>query len=317
MRQIIVDAERCQNVADIINGLRFLHPEGYRPKTLGREKDLFFLYIMVGVCHQINWNFLMAALEKIKALYPEKFTLEYMQGLTHGELLQWLSGYPKLERLSPQFRRAEFIRGMCRLLLEKYGGSVATLLQNAQGKIGGENGLYSLLAECEAYGEDPLKKKATLFVELVDRWGLGEFSDWENYIPPIDYHICRIAIRSGLLVVQDNKLLSWLQNQTPVSEAEDLAIRSAAIEAIIEVSQRTEQSTPKDIQALLWAVARDCCHEEELKCEECSLADCSVRNYIPKMNCGGRCLFRSVCCAANDEPALRLIREQNFVTTWY
>lgn len=317
MGRINVDTERCRRIITVVDGLHSATPEGFRPKSLGHEEDLFFTYIITGICHQINWNFLMGALERVRAQWPEKFTPKYMERLTHEELCQWLAGYSKPWRLGRRFKRAKFVRGMCELLLDGYGGSIADLVDGTRGRLAGSGGLYARLSKCEAYCEDPLWKKASVFAELITRWGLAEFEDWEKYIPPIDYHICRLALRSGMLVVEDEGLSKMLAAYAPASEEDDTAIRWMAIVAIEEMEEHTKKSSKMDIQGLLWALGRDCCHEDGPHCDGCNLQDCSVCKYYPDIRCEGFCPLRSVCRAANEEPALRSIREQNFITTWY
>lgn len=146
---------------------------------------------------------------------------------------------------------------------------------------------------------------------------MADFTDWENYIPPIDYHISRIAIKTGVLVVQDEELLGMLRSRTPVSKEDDFEIRSAAIEAVGEMARHATQSSATDLQGLLWALGLDCCHEDEAHCFSCPTEDCSALKYYPQLRCEGLCPLQSVCRAANDAPALRSIREQNFITTWY
>lgn len=310
-----LDKDRTQKVANVINQLKFAHPKSFRPRKINRESDLLLLYILVGICHQINWNFLMGALDKIRIKTPSKFTPEYLAKISHEELTSWLSAYPKKERLSKKMKRAELVRNMAKFLLDKYKGKISNLANKSSSKMGGENGMYTLLAKTIAYGEDPLRKKATVFIDLADELNLVRFSDWENYIPPIDYHIARILLRSGVVKVLDKKLLSKLISYRSVTKKEDLAIRQACIDAIILMSGKKDKRRKK-VQGILWALGRDCCHEDFPKCENCQLKDCVSKDYI-KNDCNGECFLKEACFAFNEDKSFLKLREENFISTWY
>lgn len=310
-----IDKPRARRIAKFVNFLQFAHPEGFSPRRISKESDLLLLYILVGICHQINWNFLMNAIDEIRIKSPSKFTPEYLNQIGHEELISWLSAYSKKERLYPKMKRAELVRDMAKFLMEKYDGKILNLASESSSKMGGRNGMYTLLAKTIAYGEDPLRKKATVFIDLADELGLVKFSDWENYIPPIDYHISRIFLRTGVIKVLNKQLLIKLMKYQPVHKAEDLAIRKSCIDAIIFMSGK-DGKRRKKIQGIFWALGRDCCHENGPNCENCQLAECACKRYITN-NCYRGCFLRKVCRAFKEDKTFLKLREQNFITTWY
>lgn len=278
------------------------------------EKELFRLFTVVAICHQINWNFLMQTLEQIQKDYPLKFTPSYMQDISDDEIFDWLSGYPKKWRLEKRFERGELIRDMCKVLVDKYEGRVESLLKATEDRMGGENGLYSLLKDFKAYGGDPLCKKSAVFIDLIDRFGLWEFSDWNNYIPPIDYQIVRIALRNGVVSIKDPELFEKLRENSPVSQEEDTIIRSVVIDALKEISAVSNKHT-RDLQGFYWVLGRECCDPDNPRCILCKASNCSVLTYM-NIDCQRRCPLFSVCEAVKNKKLLK-IREQNFITTFY
>lgn len=312
---IKLDKTRVRKINKLIKPLKFAHPSGFRPKKINKESDLLHLYILVGICHQINWNFLMESLDEIRIKTPPKFTPEYLSKITHKELTSWLSAYPKKQRLSKEMKRAALVRDMAKLLIKKYNGKVMNLARKSAGKLGGKNGIYALLSETITYGEDPLKKKATVFIDLAEELGLIKFSDWKNYIPPIDYHMARIFMRCGAVRILNKQLLKKLQAYKPTTKEEDLIIRQACIDAITNMAGKNYKKRKK-LQGIFWALGRDCCHEDGPNCENCQLKDCDCKKYIAN-NCRRTCFLKEACLAFNEDQSFLELREQNFISTWY
>ena len=313
MAKVVINKEKCKEVAALMRDFSFEHPEA-KKGFQDSEKELFYLFIVVGICHQINWNFLVQALKKIREQFPSKFTPEYMQNVSDEEVFGWLADYPKKWRLGKRFKRGELVRDMCGELVQKYEGKVENVLKKSGNRMGNDNGLYSLLKDFQAYGEDPLCKKSAVFIDLIYRFGLWNFSDWENYIPPIDYQIVRIALRNGVISVEDSELFEKLKNNLPATQENDIAIRSAVIDALKEISASSGKHT-KDLQGFYWAIGRECCDPDNPSCVFCENPNCSVSAYM-NINCGRKCPFVSVCTAREDEKLLK-IREHNFETTFY
>lgn len=313
MKKIVLDKNQCKKIANVMKSFEFEHPEKNK-EVANLEENLFYYFILVGICHQINWNFLSEALRKVQVQSPKKFTPSYLQNVSNEELYDWLSDYSKKWRLDKRFRRSELVRNMAKILVKKYKGKVKNLLKSAGDKLGGKKGLYSLLESFEAYGEDPLCKKSAVLIDILDRFNLWEFNDWENYIPPIDYHIVRIALRNGVLEVKDEMLLKKLKEGEPATKEEDIIIRSAVINALKEITKYSGKPT-KDIQGFYWALGRDRCDSENPSCVTCNASNCSASVYMD-IECDNCCPLSTACQALDDKDLLRL-KEHNFETTFY
>lgn len=313
MEKIVVNKEKCREVALAMRNFSFEHPEAKR-EVQDLEKELFYLFVVVSICHQINWDFLMKALKRIQTDYPLKFTPQYIQNISDKEIYNWLSVYPKKWRLEKRFKRGKFLRDMCGVLMRKYNGKVENILKTSGNRMGGENGLYALLKDFQAYGEDPLSKKSAVFIDLIERFGLWRPNDWQNYIPPIDYHKIRIAFRNGIVKTKETELLEKLKNNISITQEEDIIIRSAVIEALNEMA-KTSNRHPKDLQGFYWALSRDCCDPNNPRCYSCGMLDCSVSVYM-NLGCDGKCPLAYVCEATKNKNLLK-IKEPNFVTTFY
>jgi hypothetical protein len=313
MKKVAVNKEKCKKVASAMKNFSFEHPEVKR-KPGDLEKELFHLFIVVGICHQINWNFLMQALKEVQKNYPSKFTPKYMQKISDNEILNWLSGYPKKWRLEKRFRRDQLVRDMCWVLMKKYQGKVKNLLKLSKNKMGGKKGLYSLLKDFRAYGEDPLCKKSAVLIDIIERFGLWKFDDWQNYIPPIEYQIVRICLRNGVIKVKDPKILKKLEKNKPVSQTEDTLIRSAVIKALREIENFSGKHT-RDLQGFYWVLGRECCDPDKPRCYSCKSSECKMSTYM-NIDCDKKCPLANVCEAVKNKK-LMSIKEQNFETTFY
>ena len=94
--------------------------------------------------------------------------------------------------------RARLWRDLAAGLRERYDGSAGSLLATAEGRLGGQHGLVSRLAEFEAYS-DPLSKKSFLFAKIAERRGWLTVSDPESWEVCADNVLMRLALRSGLV----------------------------------------------------------------------------------------------------------------------
>ena len=106
MKKAAINKDKCKDIALTMQNFSFEHPEARR-EFQDSEKELFYLFALVAICHQINWNFLMGALRKVQKDYPAKFTPNYMKMISDKEIFDWLSDYPKKWRLDKRFKISE------------------------------------------------------------------------------------------------------------------------------------------------------------------------------------------------------------------
>ena len=90
-----------------------------------------------------------------------------------------------LDRLD---ERSELLIDISKKLVERHSGHISTLLTVSDGYLDGDQGIYNLLGNFEAYS-DPFKKKSSLFVTLAHNAGVLNIKDINNIVPIMDYHI--------------------------------------------------------------------------------------------------------------------------------
>ena len=158
-----------------------------------------------------------------------------------------------------------------------------------------------------------------VFAILTKLWGLWEATDPEEMTVGVDYHLQRIALRSGMVVILDEGLLSKLRLRRFVSEEEHQAIRYACLEAYRLVGEYSGFSQ-LEVDQLFWHLGRSCCHQDhEPACGP--RAPCSWRDGCSLMeasdySCPGSCPLDGVCRASLDLGMAKLM-EPKVITFYY
>jgi hypothetical protein len=171
--------------------------------------------------------------------------------------------------------------------------------------------LLGRLAAMPAFS-DPVQKKSHLLLIFLHERGLWPVADPENLEVAIDYHVMRVALRVGLLEVEDDALRQQLVEQRPADEALDTMVRLAVRGACRAALRATPGLTPFRLDNLLWMVGRNCCfYEHEPVCTKpgaCWKIDtCSLIVSFPH-DCGLSCPMSPVCRGARD-PDHRALHE--------
>lgn len=96
--------------------------------------------------------------------------------------------------------------------------------------------------------------------------GLWKYEDPHLLGAPVDYHEVRGHLRIGTVTVTDQALKSKLLKHEPVTAHEDIAIRTAVLEAIMLISERTGLNNPSQLHYLFWNVFRNYCTREDPNC---------------------------------------------------
>lgn len=142
------------------------------------------------------------------------------------------------ETIAGAQERARLWRNLAACLTERFEGSTVVLLNAAQSRLGGSEGLIERLAQFEAFG-DPLAKKAYLFAKIAARRGWLEVVDPECWEVCADNVLMRLGLRCGLV------------QPGPVD-----AVRAATRAALKRVAQQGGIEPPL-LDDLLWELGRD------------------------------------------------------------
>lgn len=325
---IDVDAGVARGLAARLGGLE-VNPGRLLPAPQGEEERrrlANYWFFLVAMCqHTVSlrgtiegrrlrgWDYLEAASRRSL----EMFTATQLTRLRAQELRAVFSddfeaAHSTLDRVEERLGQ---LRQCARLLLLDYGGDVNELYRHSGGRLAGEGGLLETLARFEPYS-DPLQKKSFVFLMMVGASGVWDLKDPQALRVPIDYHIMRIALRSGLVRVTDPQLAHLLRERTPVSGQVDQLVRSRVEEACDLVVEASGRSVFQ-VDLALWHIGRNCCfYEHEPYCGPCPRPErCSLVEALG-YPCPGRCPLDGACLGSRD-PAYRAYWETNIYTSYY
>ena len=311
---VTVNTQQCNHLAEALKSLTMRSdPRLFITTPLDVELRLRTFLLPVAICHQ-NHTLISKTRDLVGQDYLEHVFLA--QALTGGEIvdLDYLAHVSveslkqKLQSLftddtpeqSPMDRveeRAQFLIDIGTVLSEQYSGSLKKLVDSTQGfLINNGDGLYEQLERFEAF-RDPAKKKSSLFVKLLLEAELFTLNDPEHLIPPMDYHIQRVLLRTGSITIDDPDLALKLKQKQMLDS--DESVRTASIEAIRTIAQFSGKSL-FEIDDIFWHVGRSCCKELMLCTDHaCNKNPCTLTQALVLAS-HNRCVLQDVCMGAKD-----------------
>ena len=214
--------------------------------------------------------------------------------------------------------RIALLRDAAAVLLRDWEGSAAHMVDShqrlADDEKFGVQGILSTFDTFEGY-RDPLYKKAFVFLKILDARGIWRPADPENIMIPVDYHVTRMALRNGIVDVNDPALAEKLRNQEEATWDEQQQIRSVVLEACQTMARESGLSI-YFIDDVYFLVGRSCCHyARPPRCTSCDFTDCTVQPGFD-YTCPGKCPLATHCLGAQEEER-RTLLEPNIVTQYY
>jgi len=142
-----------------------------------------------------------------------------------------------------------------------------------------------------------------------------KIKDPENYIEPVDYHVTRVNLRNGRIIIKDNELRNKLINGISVGLEDDIEIRSAVVNAYKIISKIVGSKIM--FADFDWCIGRDCCDVDNSCCEDnsCKIKDCTPFSRL-EFICNKKCPYNGVCNGSRDS-SFRKLKEHKFETTFY
>lgn len=326
--KVRINPEQCKNVGLALKCIKVSsNPYCQKAKTPeDKEKEASFLFYVITICHDTKtlegnidgkymkgWDYLVAVLRKKQESDPDFFTPERMKNLTVDEIKPLLSTINRIEE------RVNLLNDCGKKLSEKFDGKVIRLFEMSEGFLLKKDGkgLLKLLSEFEAY-KDPLSKKSVVFLHCCSDVGLLRIKDPQNFKMPIDYHMMRVALRTGIIDVIDKELETRLKNKEPVNEKDVLMIRLKAQEAYQIISEYSMFDIPQ-LDLIFWSLGRSCCdwrHEPICGDKKCDVQNrCTLIRNV-EFDCKNSCPLDETCFGSKNHE-FRKFYEANIVTTYY
>jgi len=316
---LLVDQEQCARLAQRLDGVA-VRPEEFvvvaqTEEQKRREANLWFF--LVAICQATRtlqgyidgrwfrgWDYMVHAARRAMRAEPDYFMASRLAQANEDALRAIFSddGIPENSTLDRIGERLAQWHDASRVLLRRYHGDVMNLYHASGRLLRGEQGIMARLAEFQAYS-DPVEKKSFLFIMFAQRSGAWQIADLDNLKVAIDYHIMRIALRSGMVLLQDTDLQQRIKAKQPVTAEQDNQIREAVREAC-DVLVRNSRHSVFEVDNILWMMGRNCCfYDYDPICGShvCwRQAQCTFVRSIDYA-CPSLCLFDGVCLGSRDE----------------
>ncbi|HPE56976.1 MAG TPA: hypothetical protein P5514_01735 [Bacteroidales bacterium] len=323
---------QIDNVASVLKGAT-INPDFLGREFLhfnaDRETKLRVYFLSAAICHQtrtlqhpelnlygweyMEYGFLQLLHQKNPLLNPGYLSICSNQDV-EGLLKQTFSpdGNPENCTLDRIEERSLMLLDICRIVKARYGSRISTLIDNANGfLVNNGKGLYEILSAFMGFS-DPQKKKITFFIKLAMDAGVINIKDTENLIPIMDYHMQRVLLRTGCVVVDDPDEMIKLRAKTPVLT--DEPIRGKCIAALRLLSKKSGLEL-LSLNDIFWPLGRSCCHETTLcTTGTCAKTPCTLTQTL-SLKTHEKCLLQEVCIGSLDESVRSLY--EPFVETHY
>lgn len=316
--KVRIDPERCRKIGMIIQRLKF-RPSFYKREFLtfdaDKETKLRAYLYSVAICHQTHtlinkrknlkgWDYLEHVFLDLAKNRSELLKPEYLSDLSVTKLSDQLRPFfsedkdPEKCTLDRLEERSRFLIEIGKVLKERYGRRVSSILEHSKGfLIDKGRGLYELLEQFSSFS-DPEKKKSTFFIKLISDAGLITIKDPENFVPIMDYHMQRVLLRMGCVEISDKKLKNKLLNKEKLDS--DTDIRNACIKAIRAISDVSGYEVIR-MNDVFWPLGRSCCKEKTLCFDKvCNKNPCTF-DLIVDLPSHEKCVFEGVCKGSADE----------------
>ncbi len=248
---------------------------------------------------------------------PGFFEPLQMARITTKDVENWLTVYqPVRVTIRNPSQRADLLSDCGQKLASLYGGSVLTLLNQTKNRISAPSsnvlGLLDRLAGFKAY-EDPVRKKSFLLLKFIIRRRLWTPEDPENLRIPVDNHLIRIALRTGIVKVSYG-FEETLRDGHAITAANDVVLRQVVSDAFSEVAHYAKQPV-LELDDFLWHFGRLCCTAASPVCNQGCSTRCFVATELLPSSCELQCPLAEAC-TANTEILYREIKEPK-LDTWY
>jgi hypothetical protein len=315
--KVIVNEPQCKLIGERIKPLQFRKNHFERPFLAfpaDDETKLRAYLFSAAICHQTHslankrknlkgWSCLEDVYTSLGIANSSLLDPAFLASLSPEDLSVRLKplfsddGNPENCTLDRLVERSNFLIQTSKLLNNKYAGRVENLLARSNGfLINNGTGLYELLGESEAYA-DPLRKKSTVFVQLINSANLFKIRDPEHIEPVMDYHMQRLLLRTGCVDVLDESLRKSLLQRMHLSSDEE--VRKACVEAVRVIAGISGKSY-FEMDEVLWSLGRSCCKDKTLCADGvCNQNPCSFHSSFDIVE-HKKCFFDGACRGKND-----------------
>jgi|Deesub1362B_J571_1020462.scaffolds.fasta_scaffold00103_67 hypothetical protein len=261
-----INTERIRDLAKIIRKLRY-KPIFFDDPNLFPEYDDFiypnYVFFLVAIDHRTGFkkrithgskkyhgsDIIFYLARRVQKQHPKFFTAENLKDVD-AETVKKIFKINN-EIINNPEQRAFLLRDCAKKLL-KFSGNITNLFKDSEYYLMRKgNGILEKLRAFRAY-EDPLMKKSYLLIKILKRQGM-KIKDPHNLRFPIDGVLVRIALSSGIIVVDDRLRRRFENHLTPQESLELRELTSRALDLLSKYSK----IDPDILDDILWCYGRE------------------------------------------------------------
>lgn len=313
-----IDERTCLKTAELIKAVHLRKSFYKRPFLQVSAPDEIRLrgyFYAVAICHQTyhlnhnelnlyGWDYLehvfLRLMQEQDGLLQPGALAKMPVSILHDKLALLFSANGSMEAstLDRLDERAGMLVELDNFLEERFNGKLEKLITETKWKLVNQGkGFYEILPSLTAFA-DPMRKKITFLLKLLEEAGIMTILDPENVVPIMDYHMQRVLLRMGCVEIEDEDLHSSLENRFPL--ADDVQIRKTCIDAFSLIAANSNQPVTK-LNDFFWSLGRSCCNEKPL-CQvgKCEKEPCTFFEIV-EIEEHATCFFKSCCKGFSDE----------------
>ena len=266
---------------------------------LNRERRLAGEVISSAICHQMNWDFLRRAVERLVGQESSWWLPDQIAGVTPRRVEELLQGYPRPERVKAK-QRADMIRSLAVLFQGDRDSYCAVFPEVLDGTDAGKDFLAGL-ERCHVFSEDHERKKLQVLLHRLAASGLVRGIE-QMCQPAIDYHIMRLYIRRGEVIPTSSIGKEYIHGGRTRRSVTVTALRRTVSQALRVVSDCSGVPLPTT-NTIEWWIGRSVCTRTNPDCQLREEGSSWLRPHFD------RCPFAGNCVAYNLNPELLLVTE--------
>ena len=279
-----VNYDKVIEVADLVSGIRpvqdnYVNPDYYPSVELDLEIQATYFMAMVAIDHRLNLpghpyealingksyvgSDLLWKLGAEKLKNDESFfTPSRLANLKPSDVKDWLGD------VWDYGVRAFLLSDLGVKITSLFNSSTLSALRSTGGRLLGAGGLVELMRNFTAY-TDPVEKKTYLLAKFIHGRGIIRFTDINNAQVAVDNHLTRIAIRLGLVEL-NQRFMNMVTSGIPFTPKDDVNLRSLVRDSwkIVSMYSHTDAFSLDDY---LWNLGRSVCIRDKPNCGKCQL----------------------------------------------
>jgi hypothetical protein len=314
----LVNRHLCEETGLLIKRMRLRKAFYQRPfltVAAPLETKLRAYFYAAAICHQTytlknenlglyGWDYLEFVFTRLMKERDEFLTPSAMLPANINEISLKLASFfapdnlPKHTTFDRLEERVLFLINLDAFIDTHFDSQLVNLMKTANGKLlNNGNGFYETLPSTLAFS-DPMKKKITFLLKLLEEAGMVEIADKENFVPIMDYHMQRVLLRMGCVEIINPEIRTKLIHHYLLETDEE--IRSACIEAFKIISEISGHPVTK-LNDFFWSLGRSCCNTKPLcQFHLCEKDPCTFYQIVDLLE-HSECSFVSICKGFEDE----------------